>query len=62
MVSGSFRQKAEHRRESLFVVGALLGETQSTRTSQAARAETLVGHYAHTDDIKQSGWVNLEIE
>lgn len=38
VLSGSFSQKAEHRSQTFFVVGALLGVTQTTNTSQAARA------------------------
>lgn len=41
VLSGSFGQEAEHWSEPLFVVGALLGVTQTTNSSQAARAETL---------------------
>lgn len=39
MLSGSFGQKAEHRSQTLFVVGALLGVTQTTDTSQAGTVD-----------------------
>lgn len=39
VVSGPFSQKAEHRSQTLFVVGALLGVTQTTDTSQAGTVD-----------------------
>lgn len=41
VVSGHLSQKAEHRSQTLFVVGALLGVTQSKDTSQAGTADRL---------------------
>lgn len=62
MFPGSFSQEAEHRSQTLFVVGALLEVTQTTDTSQA---ETMDRFYSavHSgvnmkDHEIKAGWVD----